>query len=143
MFTIHYQRLGQSTPASIPCVCHLFIFLLSHSVVARVHGRHRARMAVTDHGIYVRWTGTRVTDTIADIMDGGVYRHRKLRHGCACGMADEPDRAQVRRNRIRTTHVHRMDVHIVQSTSENNIIISNACLHLVTNTSAAITYCCV
>jgi len=75
-------------------------------------------MAVTGHGLHVSWTGAPVTDDLADFVDGRVHRHRKLRHGRARGMADGPDRPQVRRRHVRTAHVSRMDVHNFWSTSK-------------------------
>jgi len=75
-------------------------------------------MAVTGHGVHVGRTDARVADVSADVVDGGVHRHRQLRRGRARGLADGPDRAQVRRHRVRTAHVRRMDVHNFWPTSE-------------------------
>jgi len=98
--------------------------LHSHSVVARVHGGNRARMAVTGHGVHVGRTCAPVAYDGADVVDGRVHRRRQLRHGRARGMADGPDRAQVCRRHFRTANDRRMDVHTVWPTSEyNNIII--------------------
>lgn len=93
------------------------------SVVARVHGGNCAGMAVAGHGLHVSRTGAAVTDEGADFVDGRVHRHRKLRHGRARGVADGPDRPQVRRRHVRTTHVNRMDVHNFWPTSKYIMII--------------------
>lgn len=94
-------------------------------------------MAVTCHGVHVGRTRAPVSFVHGDVVDGRLHRCRKLRHGRARGMADGPDRSQVRRRRVRTPNVRRMDVHTIWPTSEynnnnNNIIISCPCLHDVT-----------
>lgn len=91
------------------------------SILIRIRGGNRARMAVTGHRLSVTRTRARGVDGFPDGLDGRVHWHRKFHHGRACGTADGPNGAQVHCERVHAAHVHRMDAVTVWPSSESTV----------------------
>jgi len=79
------------------------------SFFARVHDRHRARVAVSGHRLHVVRARARHADAGRNVVDGRVHRRRQLRHGRAGGTADGPDRTQVDGALVRAADVRRVE----------------------------------
>lgn len=63
------------------------------SILIRVRGGNRTRMAVTSHRLSVTRTCARGVDEFSNSVDDRVHRHRQFHHGRARRTADGSDGA--------------------------------------------------
>lgn len=91
------------------------------SILIRVRGGNRARMAVTSHRLSVTRTCACGVDGFPDGLDDRVHWHRQFHHGRTRRTADGPDGAQVHRERVHAAHVRWMDTVTVWPSGESTV----------------------